>query len=231
MYAEVKNGDVKRARLRHWELLVCAALACTLLSLVGLDTAKSQPPCINSSECDSVFATNTFNCTDGPGAELPSDCNYLCTNASDGTACATLNNNQCLHAVCSSGNCSVVEEFVPPSCMDDNPCTNNSCDVCANGCTGGCVITPVHNASICSLSLGALCMANGQCTSGSCADGVCCNTACDGALDSCNTPGFVGQCVGPAPAPAISWRGMLIVGFLLLAIGTFGVRALQRLPR
>jgi hypothetical protein len=202
-----------------------------MLSLVGLDTAKSQPPCVNTTECDNIFSGSSFNCTDGQRVEFPTNCDYLCTNASDGAACATFNGNQCVHAVCAGGNCSVVENFVPPRCMDDNPCTNNSCDVCANGCTGACVITPVNDSPSCNLRIGALCTANGQCTSGFCADGVCCNNACDGAGQSCNTPGFVGQCIAAAAAPAISWRGLLILGFVLVAIGTFGVRTLQRATR
>lgn len=231
MYRGVWDGGLKRTRLRHWEFLVVAAIASMTLSLVGLDAARSQPSCIGTSECDNVLASGNFTCSDGTSAEIATDCDYLCTNASNHSACATFNQNQCLHAVCLGGNCSVLEDFVPPSCMDDNPCTNNSCDVCANGCTGACVITPVNNSSICDLPIAARCEANGQCTSGFCADGVCCNTACDGALNSCNTPGLVGQCIAPAPAPAISWRGLLVVGFLLIAIGTLGIRALQRLPR
>jgi len=41
---------------------------------------------------------------------------------------------------------------------------------------------------------GESCAANEDCASLSCVDGVCCNTPCDGACESCDSPGQVGKC-------------------------------------
>lgn len=227
----VQDGrdEMKRSRFRHWELLACVAIASTMLSLVTLNSAQSQLPCPNSSNCDEEGILNgNFTCSDGREVQFPFNCSDLCGNDSNGTQCATFDDNICVQAVCAGGNCSMVEEYVPPSCQDDNPCTNNSCDVCANNCTGECVSTPIMNASICDLDDGATCENDGQCSSTFCVDGVCCNAACTGAGQSCTMSGFVGQCVAPAPAPAVSWQGMLVIGLLLSAIGLFGLRALRR---
>jgi hypothetical protein len=44
---------------------------------------------------------------------------------------------------------------------------------------------------------GVACTAGTDCISGNCVDGVCCDGTCDGACESCNQPGLVGEC---APA-------------------------------
>jgi hypothetical protein len=41
---------------------------------------------------------------------------------------------------------------------------------------------------------------NDECASGFCANGVCCDSACDGACESCNQPRTTGQCT-PLPNP------------------------------
>jgi len=48
------------------------------------------------------------------------------------------------------------------------------------------------------LALGANCSAAEECSSGHCVDGKCCESACDGACERCDVPGFAGQCT-PTP--------------------------------
>lgn len=116
-------------------------------------------------------------------------------------------------------------------CDDNNPCTNDTCetcDLCVVNCTVGCMHMPL-NATGCNLDNGESCSVGGQCTSTFCADGVCCNTACDLDVQVCDVPGSVGTCTDIAPAPAVTYRGMLIVGILLIGIGIFGIKRTLRL--
>jgi hypothetical protein len=80
--------------------------------------------------------------------------------------------------------CPGMDAGCPTSCVDDNGCAPAS--ACVNGiCTG-------------TLDAGVPCVQNGQCASRFCVDGVCCNTACDGACDTCALAGSVGACT-PSP--------------------------------
>ena len=63
---------------------------------------------------------------------------------------------------------------------------------------------------------GEPCSDGNQCASGFCTDGVCCNEACDAAGASCNQARFVGVCLAPSGAPALSPVG-LALGLMLLA--------------
>jgi hypothetical protein len=67
---------------------------------------------------------------------------------------------------------------------------------------------------------GADCTDPSPCASGFCVDGVCCNTACDDPLERCD--GRVpGTCTSlAAPAPALSWRGLLVAALVLVATAT-----------
>lgn len=66
---------------------------------------------------------------------------------------------------------------------------------------------------------GADCSASTECSSTFCVDGVCCNSACDGAFDTCDAPPEPGVCVQVAPAPPVSRRGLLTGLALLTLIG------------
>jgi hypothetical protein len=57
---------------------------------------------------------------------------------------------------------------------------------------------------------------------------VCCATDCSGWRQRCDQPGGVGTCVQlpSAPAPVLSWHGVLTAVLLLL-----GVAALRLRPR
>ena len=50
------------------------------------------------------------------------------------------------------------------------------------------------------LSLGATCIADGDCDSTHCADGYCCLTSCGGNCDRCNVAGSIGTCTDVASA-------------------------------
>src|SRR5262249_55353819 len=129
----------------------------------------------------------------------------------------------------SAGECGPLMAYVPASCNDNNNCTVDGCDVCANDAHGACVHPPDLTAPGCNLAPGDACTGGFQCTSTFCADGVCCNRACDAPSETCNLPGSEGQCV--VPAPVVSRRGVIVVGFLLAVIGLGGIQQAVRRPR
>lgn len=55
---------------------------------------------------------------------------------------------------------------------------------------------------------GTPCTTGAQCLSALCVDNTCCGNACSGPCESCNQPGFLGQCraapLGTTPSPACS---------------------------
>ena len=77
---------------------------------------------------------------------------------------------------------------------------------------------PAH-ASGSPLPIGADCTTAVECASTFCVDSVCCNSACDGAFDTCDAPPEPGVCVQVAPAPPVSRRGLLTGLALLTLIG------------
>ncbi len=79
-----------------------------------------------------------------------------------------------------------------------NPATGNCFNACASNtqCEDG---IPCTSGS-CSNNVTMPCSVNDECASGFCANGVCCDSACDGACESCNQPRTTGQCT-PLPNP------------------------------
>jgi hypothetical protein len=79
------------------------------------------------------------------------------------------------------------------------PCAPFMCD--GNNCAGGCsAASPCTAGNYCEAGRcnpkktpGSQCLDGTQCASGYCVDGVCCQTACDGACQSCNA-GTAGTC-------------------------------------
>lgn len=76
------------------------------------------------------------------------------------------------------------------------------------------------------LAAGDRCSSADECASTFCINGVCCATDCSGRRDRCDQPGDVGNCVPLplAPAPALSWHGLLMAVLLLLGVATLGLR-------
>jgi len=198
-----------------------------MLSLPSLNLAlDGVGQCVNQS-C-AMRGLATYNCSDGRvGVTNASNCSDLCANASNGDECAVANFQLCEHVVCEAGNCSNIQPFVPPSCDDGNICTVDTCDVCANNCSGACVNT-ASNSSSCNLPEGDPCFSNGQCTTDFCVDGVCCDSACTDPLHGCNVPGSVGHCVSHAPAPLVSARGLAAAAGLLGLVGLLSLRRVLR---
>jgi len=58
-----------------------------------------------------------------------------------------------------------------------------------------------------------------------CAQGVCCNGPCDAPGEACNRPGREGECLAevPAPAPAVSPRGLVLALGALVAIAALAL--------
>ena len=190
--------------------------------------------CVHQPDLSPGALYGPVTCADGRHVDAPFHCNDLCAGEGlVGTLCATFDSHLCVEAVCgSAGECGNAMPFVPPSCNDNNNCTIDSCDMCANNRSGACVHQPDLNATGCNLAPGEPCSAIFQCASTFCVDGVCCNSACDGPSEACNLPGSVGQCVtAAAPAPVVSGRGVLIIGCLLTAIGLLSLRRAVRRPR
>lgn len=206
-------------------------------------TIDTCDPCANNCSGACVHAPDLkticpgvggpFTCTDGRHVTSNFDCNDLCQSGQpNGTPCATFDSNRCLEKVCGAGACGDTDTFIPPSCNDNNTCTIDTCDPCANDCSGACVHQPDLTAIGCNLAPGDVCSAGFQCQSTFCADGVCCNRACTDSSERCNLAGSVGQCIAPAAlAPVVSGRGTLTVGCLLAAIGLVGIRRAVRRPR
>lgn len=209
--------------MRIWEAAAVVVVAGALCSTLSLDTARSDVPCLNGTGCDGLN-DSTATCRDGRHVASSLNCSDLCVNATEGSPCATLDANECLQVLCFEGDCAVRDPYVPASCNDMNPCTIDSCDVCANNCTGACMHMPLVNATMCDLGLGQPCSGGFQCASGFCVEGVCCNTACNARGQSCTRPGLVGQCIGAAAAPALSWLGMAVAFCLLAAVGILALR-------
>jgi hypothetical protein len=77
---------------------------------------------------------------------------------------------------------------------------------------------------------GGLCSTPSDCISEFCVDGVCCDSACDGAAESCNQSGRRGTCSHlPAPAPPLSRKGLFSVIALLTAFGVLSFSRRRRL--
>ena len=131
------------------------------------------PPCLSSSgTCDDGNPCTDDHCDPEGG----------CTNTpntdacDDGQFCTTGD-------TCSQGECSGTPAL-PPSCGDDNACTDNACDPQANDGAGGCVIT--NNTAPC--DGGQFCTTGDHCSGGQCVTGGSVNCE-DGNLctiDVCN---------------------------------------------
>jgi hypothetical protein len=102
----------------------------------------------------------------------------------------------------------------------DAVCCQEACDAPCTRCGAGGKCEPVVStddaecdgtcdaAGACKRKNGETCDLVSQCASGSCVDGFCCNSACDGACDTCNA--IPGQCTvvpaGSAGTPSCSPR-------------------------
>ena len=144
-----------------------------------------------------------FSCTD-PNECVSRTCvdGVCCTSACTGAcdACNVAGSvGQCTAVAVGSPGAPSCAPFVcygtadcPVSCTTDVQCSSTTY------CLGGSCVPRQ--------ATGAVCATPRQCGSGFCADGVCCNASCDGACDSCNLAGAVGQCTvlsaGSPGAPA-----------------------------
>jgi hypothetical protein len=181
------------------------------------DVCDAQQGCRttpNSNPCnDGQLCTNNDVCSDGECAGTP----FVPPACSDGNACtddacnpsANDGAGACVHEnntapcndgqfctqgdICSGGECTGTP-FLPPSCSDDNVCTDNTCNPLANGGAGGCVIS--NNTAPC--TDGKFCTTGDQCSGGQCLTGgsincddgnLCTLDQCDEAADTCRNTG------------------------------------------
>jgi hypothetical protein len=78
-------------------------------------------------------------------------------------------------------------------------------------------------------ALGNACTSGTQCASTFCApDGVCCNVPCAEPNQSCTLPGSVGLCRVFGGVPAVSRPGLIMLGFVLAALGAVRMVRLRR---
>jgi len=76
---------------------------------------------------------------------------------------------------------------------------------------------------------GGECTDHAECAPGLfCAQGVCCDGPCDAPGEACNRPGREGECLAeaPAPAPAVSPRGLLLALVALIVIAALAITRL-----
>ncbi|HXJ18822.1 MAG TPA: hypothetical protein VMT03_01210, partial [Polyangia bacterium] len=115
--------------------------------------------------------------------------------------------NTCMHGTCSGD--AVVGAFACDGTGQCKPgvtlmfCLPYTCDQYTGACYDECESAAMcqsggacdfSDASCGQAQNGQPCTKDSGCTSGHCTDGVCCNSACNGACTSCNSPGRVGVC-------------------------------------
>lgn len=144
-----------------------------------VDNACRRPAgdaCSNAVECLSGFCANGFCCDaacDGPCER--------CNHPGEAGTCRPLDDGTAPAGACGAYLCDGVSGSCPTSCQTHDDCRGDSfCDA------GECV--PQRGD-------GETCDENAQCSSGSCSDGVCCESACDGACETCSLPGEEGLCL------------------------------------
>jgi hypothetical protein len=154
-------------------------------------------PCVDGTLCNGTETCVAGVCT--PGITLGCDDSNVCTadscNATlgcrnlpvlDGTPCSDANAcngaERCQLGVCRPG--------VPPSCTDNNPCTNDLCEALT-----GCQHLPVTSGTSCAdtdpCDGAEVCQAGGVCAAGAplnCSDGNACTTDGCGAGGCTHTP-------------------------------------------
>jgi hypothetical protein len=163
---------------------------------------KRKKPCTPETyavTCAGACGSVTNNCKK-PVDCGSCDCNPACTE------CFT-----CQGAAGAPGTC--VPRAAGTPCGDATTCVSGtlhpqgSCDgsgTCQPGTSSPCVAGSHCNDSgecVDDLPNGATCTNGGQCISGFCVNAVCCDTACDGACDTCNAGGSAGTCT---PTPGCS---------------------------
>jgi len=85
--------------------------------------------------------------------------------------------------------------------------------------------TPTATPTNTPVPQGGACTTPSQCSTGFCVADVCCDTACTSPQERCDLPGQRGTCMSTtAPAPAVSWWGLLAVAVFLASIGALTLR-------
>ncbi len=150
------------------------------LAVAGTNPRKAckldpQNPCASDGTCD------------GGGA---------CRVPPSGAVCAPpscANGTYTSAALCNgSGKCeaAATRQCTPYAC-------NTQGTACATICTttSGCATSVTCNFGTCGqVSIGAHCVADGDCSTGTCVDGYCCSTPCTEGCKSCAEPGQEGTC-------------------------------------
>ena len=160
--------------------------ATTYYSSVELYHPEAAAP--NGATCRSAADCASGACIDG------NCCDTTCTGLCDrcnlpGAAgtCSPADDRGSFSSVCGRYYCNGSGPDCPTSCTANADCTSGSY------CSGG--------QCVARWAPGTPCQPGDPCT-GACVDGVCCNGTCGGPCDSCNQPGFVGQCrVSPQGSP------------------------------
>jgi hypothetical protein len=149
--------------------LVTGAVHGSRVSCTGAGTTCGGTCSGSSTSCQYPPATTecvAAGCTAGT-AKPSVKCNGL-------GACSTYTTTACAPYACGAVSCKT-------SCLVNADC------IASHYCAGGACV-PRKDA-------GVACTDSGECTSPNvCADGVCCDTACNGACESCNLSGSAGVC-------------------------------------
>jgi hypothetical protein len=215
-----------------WSIFTAVAVAASLWSLIA-DAGTFDPGCClyenatphcrvtgNSPTC--VFQ---FNGTFLPG-QICGDDNASCREPSSSPGCCEFGTE----GFCSAG---VVDELI---CLaqggmfvEGETCVAPMLNATTFGDGGPPVCQPLPSptptatgtatATATKIPDGGACVDAVDCVSGNCVDDVCCESACDGANESCNLPGLAGVCLEmSATVPTASSRALSLALAVLLAV-------------
>ncbi len=188
----------------------CRPFLCDGSSQSCPSTCDSDADCVSTHYCDTRDPT-TCREKRANGTTCSADNRCLSGHCVDGVCCDTACEGACdaCNLSASEGTCSLAPDGSAgsPSCSP-YLCPGNSA-TCATACRSNADCASGHFCSMRSTEIGTCeallenglrCAADAECVSGHCADGVCCDTACDGACDSCNQASTrPGHC-SPVPA-------------------------------
>jgi hypothetical protein len=160
--------------------------------------------CGDGTECSTSF------CVDGVCCDTA--CDGACQTCVAAGAFGTCQNKSAGSA-CSAPSCATGSQSYIDICDSSGTCLESgsracapyTCNAAATACLQACALdvdctAGTHcDSGTCINDSSVACANDGECGSGFCVEGLCCDSACDGACESCTLAGQEGTC---APSPA-----------------------------
>lgn len=222
-----------------WQVAVMATVGGVLLSLVSLQESVGVPTvpcgqaqgpscggscapgqqCVVNASNTSLCVCETLGCCElGYQDAIAAAASGSCTNSTASTCpygSMFLAGEVCLNNSCATNTPTPTNTPTNTPTPTDTP-TETPTATPTNTPTSTPTNTPVPD--------GGSCTDPSDCQSGNCVRNVCCDTECNLPGQSCAEPGSIGTCTEvPAPAPAASRGGLLLIVCALIAIGGFAV--------